>query len=149
MRETRTYSDQEREEAVAMVRTGRSQSSVARELGIPLQTLNEWYQRGLTASERSELKDTDYAELWGTAGRLAAVLVASQLEMAMASGERLPARDVQAYAIAGGISTDKHLDYRDGRKGTSISVDARSLTLPPGLTLDELRAIAQPHNDVK
>lgn len=157
MRETRTYTDEQREQALALIQAGSSQRQVAAELQVPLSTVNEWHVRALEAIGVSDSKRSDYAELWAGAGRLAAVLVADQVAMALESGERLPARDVQAYAIAGGISVDKALDLKDGRKGTSISVDARSLTLPPGLTAEELRAIAfqpppaleEPHNNVK
>lgn len=138
----RTYTDDERETALALIRSGMSQREVAAQTGIPLSTLNVWHVRAIEATDASDAKETDYAALWGHAGRLAAVLVASQLEKAMESGEQLPAKDVRDLAVAGGIASDKHLDYRDGRKGTQINIDQRSLTLPPGLTADELRAIA-------
>ena len=47
-------------------------------------------------------------------------------------------RDV---AIVAGIMVDKHLDYRDGRKGAALVDNSQHLTIPPGTTLEDIRKL--------
>jgi transposase len=63
MARTRVYTPEFRDEAVHLVRTsGRSQREIARDLGVPQSTLNEWVDlahdrplSALTGDERAEL----------------------------------------------------------------------------------------------
>ena len=58
--------------------------------------------------------------------------------------DRLPAMAPRDLAVATGIMADKFLDYRDGRRGMAVNIDARSqhLSLPASLTIEELKALA-------
>ena len=135
------FSDDERIHALAVLEAhgGRVREAAA-ELGISHSALITWRNLGIAASGAANTKID--AEAWAEVQRLGAELLRDQIERAMDSDERLPARDVRDYAIAAGIAADKYLDFRDGRKGTQVNVDARSLTLPQGLTLEQLQLIA-------
>ena len=138
----REYSNEFRVEVVARAHAGESQRALSRELDIPIATLNGWLSESNEAGERVNKRDDhyDHLELWSRATALAAARIATNVEALPENG--LTPRDLQSLAIVGGIATDKMLDLRDGRKGTQITVDNRSLQLPPGLSLDELRALA-------
>ena len=137
----KAFTEEQRTHALAVLEAHNGKvREAARELGINPSTLIEWRNLGRAAAGDGNTKIN--AEIWESAQQMGAALVRDQLSRALDSDERIPARDLRDYAIAAGISADKHLDYRDGRKGTQINVDARSLTLPPGLTAEELRNLA-------
>ena len=143
--QAKIYPEAFRLECVArLIANGGRIRETAAELGIPSSTLLNWRDEADQGSRADlSVRDKMHAERYLQASLRGAELMIDELEAAL-DKERgsIPARDLRDYAIVAGIASDKALDFRDGRKGTQINVDARSLTLPPGLTADELRAIA-------
>ena len=144
----REYDDGERTNLVARVVAGETMRGVSEDSGVPYSTLKGWVDSYAEQDRSFSLKigspaAYDHAALYGRATALGAQLIQRELQRRLDQPDNpVSARDLQSLAIVSGISADKHLDYRDGRKGTQITVDNRSLQLPPGLSLDELRALA-------
>ena len=129
-RERTVYTREQKLEAIARVETGESIHKVAAAMDAPYRTVRDWVHRAKTAGADS-LQDyrVDHAELWGGASELAANLIRKQLTKYAEDDRDLSPRDLQSVAIVGGISTDKHLDYRDGRTKGGINVDNRQVHL--------------------
>lgn len=68
-----------------------------------------------------------FAAMWASTEARAAKLISRQLDDYERDGRELSPRELQHIAIVGGISSDKHLDHRDGRKGATTNVDARQV----------------------
>lgn len=145
MTPAKIYPEDFRAECVArLLANGGRIRETAAELGIASSTLLNWRDEAVQGSKADpSVRDKMHAERYLQASLRGAELMIDELEAAL-DKERgsIPARDLRDYAIVAGIASDKALDFRDGRKGTQINVDARSLTLPPGLTAEELRALA-------
>jgi transposase-like protein len=127
-REQKVYTREQKLEAIARVETGENLEAVSKELGIPRTTLRDWYTRSQAGGELQDY-GIDHASLWGEASSLAARLIQKQLARYDDEERDLTPRDLQSVAIVGGISTDKHLDYRDGRTKGGINVDNRQVHL--------------------
>lgn len=130
------WTDEQRTEVLARLQAGESIRAVSRALEMPVATIHAMavaaeHEFAERVPERSKI---DYGEL-----ALAAAERCRQRVL-----EALPNAGVRDAAIAYGIFIDKALDMTLGRKGAVVNVDARhqSLTIPPGLTVDELRALA-------
>ena len=139
----RIYSDELHLEAVIRVQAGESQREVSRTLGIPLATVHDWYSEAEAAAGRVHPKDppaVDHAALWASANEIAAKRIISNVAGLPETG--LKPHEIRDIAIVGGISVDKHLDYRDGRKGAQVpNVDARQLHFH--VTPEQARALLE------
>jgi transposase-like protein len=140
----RTYTDAERVTALARLELNAGNASrTARELSIPRPTLLLW--RDQAVNELSGIPDTvktDWAELFGSAVQLGARLIAENLRRYQ--GQTLKPSELRDVAVVTGIAVDKHLDYRDGRKTSSVNVDARSVNLTQ-LTDEQLARLRDGH----
>ena len=126
----KAYTHEIRTEAVARVIAGESLRAVAADMGIERSTLRGWYARAQEIGEPlMQERGVDHAAQWGEASSLAAQLIKRQLTRYADDDRDLSPRDLQSVAIVGGISTDKHLDYRDGRTKGGINVDNRQVHL--------------------
>ena len=129
----RTYSDEERASAIALILAGESVAEAARSLDAPYETVRAWWwatpQGALQRTEAPIKQPYDHAALWAESSARAARLIAARLDDYEEQGRELSPRELQHLAIVGGISTDKHLDYRDGRTKQGFSVDARSVNV--------------------
>lgn len=145
MQEVREYTEAERQAALtALIASGGKLRQTARKQGIDPHTLFSWRESAIAAGAKiprnSPIK-MDHERLWANAGAAAARLVRSAIAEQAKHPETLTPAGIQSIAIAGGIATDKHLDYRDGRKG-AIQIDqSQHLTLPPGTTLADLESL--------
>ncbi len=125
----RSYSADDRAEALAtLAANGNNVGQTADTLGMPRETLSTWAQEQAAydvALERPQ-SPADHAranvEVWRQAQQLGAQKIVERLE---ADGATL--KDV---AYASKVSSDAYLDHRDGRKGTQIAVDARTVSIP-------------------
>ena len=150
----RVYSPAQRIEGVARVLAGESIEAAALSLGIPRTCLSRWVtEHNLIAVGRSQ------AALTAVSHTARVEPIVTIAEAATRRGLRninrgfdqyeddtLPIRDrprLRDIAYATDIAHTAHLDYRDGRKGAEIHVDARTqtLALPPGATVADLRAL--------
>ncbi len=135
----RSYSAEDRAEALAVVAAnGGNVVHTANQLAIPRGTLETWvreqaaYQAALEPSRSASDHARANVEVWRAAQQLGAQKIVERLE---ADGATL--KDV---AYASKVSSDAYLDHRDGRKGTQIAVDARTVTMP-ALDGDQLRQL--------
>lgn len=117
----RQYTDQERIDALARLElnAGRLKPTAA-ELGIPHATLRLWRDQMFAENPGTVATlSPPVPEIVDFAGRWAEVMQAAQKRLL----ELIPqSESVREVAIAAGIAADKHLDYRDGRKGAAVSV---------------------------
>jgi len=140
------FTDEQRIEALARIEAGESQHRISQEMGISQPAISKWRKHALEEAAKADnrviakVEPIDWTNAYIEASALGARIIRQNFERY--DGKELSPRDLQSVAIVAGISTDKALDLRDGRKGTQINVDARSVQLPPGLTVDELRALA-------
>ena len=141
----RVYTDDDRAPLVARVIAGESIHGVSQDAGVPYATLNLWVSAArdgaLEASGADHVtpkQPIDHLSLWSNAAALAAQRIASNVTALPEEG--LSPRDIQSLAIVGGISADKFLDLRDGRKGTQINIDQRSVHV---LSADQARALLE------
>lgn len=127
----------------------------ARQVGVSRPTLRKWRDAALAVSADLPLKrtDPDFASIW--AGK--------ELKVLDLIGKKAPDATFRDLSIFAGIAADKHLDYRDGRKGTNVNVDARQQNLnvytadsvigrllaarERGVTLAEIEAVVAPAED--
>ena len=130
----RVYTAEQRAQALAALEMNGGQlRRTAAECGIPVGTLSLWRDTRPECSADAERKP-DYVDLFD--GLLRAAVARS-----IAGLPAAPAKDA---AVVAGIAADKLLDFRDGRRGTQVNIDARSqhLALPASLTIEELKALA-------
>lgn len=131
------YTDEQRTEALIRLELNAGNlKRTAREIGVPPPTLRMWRDGMLAAGTTMHLspaapEKTDFAALWA---KVQVVATTRLLEL-------LPRADtIRDVATAGGIAADKHLDYTQGRKGSQVTVDARSQHLTiEGITDAERR----------
>ena len=149
----RVYSPDERIEAVSRVLAGESVQAVAAATGVTRSCLSRW-----TSEQRLIMAGRTSAALSHTARvePLAAIAEATTRRTFRLINVRLddcePGSPIpyheqprlDSIARAMDYAHTAHLDYRDGRKGAEIHVDARSVMLAPlaRLTTEELRALA-------
>ena len=128
------YTDEDRIRILAgLEEHGWNVNRTARALALPRTTIRRARDRARPELADPEKPQPEFAELFAKAVRLYAQGVIDEFET-------IHGRD---RAIVMGILVDKHLDYRDGRRQTGVSVNTgnQSLVLPPGTTLDDLRAL--------
>lgn len=139
MSQPRTYTDEQRIQALAVLELNRGNvARTSRELGIPRPTIITWRDKAIESGASAEhlthpdTEKTDYAALLSEALREAIALLRAKMP-------QMSGRDL---AITTGILTDKHLDFRDGRKaGVLVDQRQQSITIPEGTTLEDLRAL--------
>jgi transposase-like protein len=137
----RTYTDEERIDALALAEAhGGSVRYAAGELGMPVSTL-QTMQESASPRARDHVQNAsaDYAAGWGEVVRRATRIISAQL--ARYEAMDLTPSQTRDVAVIAGIASDKHLDYRDGRKGAVTLDQSQHLTLPPGTSLDDVRAL--------
>ena len=135
----RTYTPSFRAQALAQLElNGGALRATARQVDVPAPTLQQWRDSmGMelcTIRTIAVQEKPDYLDLIGECLRVGLNLLR----------DRLPAMAPRDLAVATGIMADKFLDYRDGRRGMAVNIDARSqhLSLPASLTIEELKALA-------
>ena len=127
----------------------------ARQVGVSRPTLRKWRDAALAVSADLPLKRTD--------PDFASILAGKELKVLDLIGKKAPDATFRDLSIFAGIAADKHLDYRDGRKGTNVNVDARQQNLnvytadsvigrllaarERGVTLAEIEAVVTPAED--
>ena len=140
-RQARTYTPAEQAEALAALTTnGGNAKRTARELSIPESTLRHWRNvadavaDGVALARVEPDRAREPLELWRTAAELAGETMIERLK---------DTTSLKDASYAGRVANDNFLDHRDGRKGTEVHVDARSVHLPAleALSTDELRAL--------
>lgn len=130
-----TYTDEQRIAALAALEAnGGNVKRTAAAVGIPRSTLQLWRDSAVAAAPELALTlapaatvKTDWADLFGEAAKLGAQLITENLQRY--AGTPLKPSELRDVAVVSGIAVDKHLDYRDGRKSASVTVDARSVNL--------------------
>ena len=134
----RSYSAEDHDAALlALAVNAGNIRRTARELGMPAPTLRQWrdvaqgYERGMAdaqaAPDRARAITQGYADVQ--------LLAQSRMREMIPASTRL--HDV---AYASSISADKHLDYRDGRKGMEVNVNQQTLAVLD-LPADQLAAM--------
>ena len=118
------YSDDQITAALAALElNGGRIRGTARELGIPAPTLLSWRDQaiagGATGLNAPVRVNRDFTELWAQKEAMVLELI----------GDKAPNASFRDLSIFAGIAADKHLNYRDGRPGATLNVDARSQTL--------------------
>lgn len=128
----RTYTDADRVRALAALELNQGNiTRTAEETGITRLTIRTWRDSALEATPDRPLANQslttgkpDWADLYGRAATLGARIITKNLRryrhLALKPSEL---RDV---AVISGIAVDKHLDYRDGRKGAQVNVSANA-----------------------
>lgn len=129
-RSRRTYTDSDRLTGLAALEAnGGNVTRTAQAIGIPKPTLILWRDQAIEAGSQKILTapdhvKPDWADLYGQAAVLGARIITKNLRryrhLALKPSEL---RDV---AVISGIAVDKHLDYRDGRKGAQVNVSANA-----------------------
>lgn len=121
------WTDEDRVRALATLEAnGGNVSDASRATGVPRPTIIMWRENaraaGLTVADRQK---TDWAEACGEAVMLGVRIIEQNLRRY--DGLELTPSALKDVATVTGIIADKHLDYRDGRKGaaTQVNVDAR------------------------
>lgn len=126
----RTYTDADRVRALgALEANGGNLSRTVRETGVPIGTLSLWRNAALSAGTERSLKPAErekpeWADLYGRAARLGARIIARNLRRYRYMD--LKPHELRDVAVVAGIAVDKHLDYRDGRKGAQVNVSANA-----------------------
>jgi len=135
------YTEQQRIEALAQLElNGGNLKRTARNLNLPPATLRHWRDDTLDAMGDNAALSLMVPQKPDFVARLENVLnmLVDKIEAMVPDADNI--RDT---AVVFGIMADKHLDYRDGRKGgVSVNVDNRSINLPQDLSVDELRRLA-------
>ena len=127
------YTDAQVAQALAALElNGGNVKRTARELGINHETVRAWKLRmgvplGVTREQHQatvQAHQHDWASMYGEAQIIA-------LDRARAIAPTMPATPdgLRALMVMAGVSADKHLNYRDGRTGANINVDARNQTI--------------------
>lgn len=129
-----TYTDAQRVAALALLEsTGGNVSRVSEQTGITRVTIRQWRDAALSAaSEAPNLPldskqlstQKDWADLYGRAATLGARIIARNLRKYR--HRDLKPSELRDVAVVAGIAVDKHLDYRDGRKGAQVNVSANA-----------------------
>lgn len=108
-------------EANGGVTTPGALTRTAKEVGVPHPTMSYWVK---TLDAKKPVQHTapiqhDFVAIWAES-------MVKTLEVIDAKRPQASFRDLSIFA---GIAADKHLDYRDGRRGTEINVDNRRITI--------------------
>lgn len=131
-----TYSEEDRVNALATLEAnGGNVKRTAQQLGIPRGTLITWRDKSepvtSTLSERvSEVIDTKTAEVgelverWMNVQNKFLDVVEHSLDTYITDKTALEPDQLKHLMVGAGITADKHLDYRDGRKGAQVNVSA-------------------------
>ena len=139
-----------------LIALGGNIARASRDLAIPADSLRDWWRLAFPAGARTP--DVIRAAQAGRSAPApspkqshAAAWASVSLDVAGRLQERLDTLDpdtldpkgMMHLAITGGIASDKHLDYSQGRRQGGVTIDQRQqLALPPNLTLEDLKALA-------
>jgi hypothetical protein len=143
-----TYTDADRVSTLAALDLNAGNvTRTSKQTGVSRLTIRTWRDLALTAGDQlvtspvtTEKKPKrDWADLYGRAATLGAMLITKNLRRYRYL--ELKPSELRDVAVIAGIAVDKHLDYRDGRKAGVMVDQSQNLNLPPGTTLDELRAL--------
>lgn len=133
----RTYTDADRVHALATLEVNAGNATkTARSLGIPKPTLLAWRNAAIEAGSEQNLTPTDPVKT--DFGALFSEALQEAVRYLRAELPQLKGRDL---AITTGILADKTLDFTQGRKTSSVNVDARSVNLTQ-LTDQQLARLA-------
>ena len=96
--------------------SGQTMRSVAKQYGIGLSRVNDWWQATKTLLSVTPADEQRLAERWEQT--LAERWEAVQRRAMARMEETLPKARLRDASVAAGIAADKHQDYTVGRKGT-------------------------------
>lgn len=116
------YTDDDVREGLAEYElTGHNMKLAARNRNVPEPTLRGWVLRaGLKPEQNTRAQGGhDYQGMWGSVQ----VLAVSKATKVIPDIVHTP-DGLRALTTLAGVAADKHLNYRDGRPGTTLNVDA-------------------------
>ncbi len=132
------YPSSVRQEALERRALGESFRSIGKSLGCDPSTVEGWHKMAASADYSAPAREGIASDSAFALVRAVATLK-EQLREAGSSPEYL-----RGTAYAAKCLSDIALDWSEGRKGTTVNIDqSQHLALPAGLTLDELRRIAE------
>ena len=141
-----THPREMRRSALASVLAGKSVRGAALEAGLPQATVQRWVRdtAGVLQAETAHIGSPIKRLLGDDALAAAETAIAAVNEMvAHARKSADPAAYLRDTAYSARVMSDIALDWLEGRKGGSVSIDAsQHATVLPALTLDQARALA-------
>ncbi len=145
--QTVSYTPERKQEILDLLATGESIRAVSVSTGVDRSTLGRWRDSAIAAGDTREglraskpLTPAEWSPIYGIVAQRAAEIIHVQLERY--EDIDLSPSQLRDVAIVAGIMADKHLDYRDGRKGALISFDqSQNLNIPEGTSLEQLKQL--------